>query len=87
MNQIIIIGNGFDLAHGLKTSYSHFLLWYFNQAISTFNKKNKYEDALISIETKFSSRWPAETPYNNLSDIFEYLRREESSELFINLAF
>jgi hypothetical protein len=27
MNRIIIIGNGFDLAHGLKTSYKDFLEW------------------------------------------------------------
>jgi len=27
MNRIIIIGNGFDLAHGLKTSYKNFLEW------------------------------------------------------------
>jgi hypothetical protein len=27
MNRIIIIGNGFDLAHGLKTSYGDFLNW------------------------------------------------------------
>lgn len=28
MNRLIIIGNGFDLAHGLKTSYADFLQWY-----------------------------------------------------------
>jgi hypothetical protein len=29
MNRIIIIGNGFDLAHGLETGYRHFIdyLW------------------------------------------------------------
>ena len=29
MNRIILIGNGFDLAHGLKTSYDDFVseLW------------------------------------------------------------
>ena len=27
MNRLIIIGNGFDLAHGLKTSYGDFLYW------------------------------------------------------------
>lgn len=27
MNRLIIIGNGFDLAHGLKTKYSDFLDW------------------------------------------------------------
>ncbi|PXV63328.1 abortive infection AbiH-like protein [Dysgonomonas alginatilytica] len=25
MNNLIIIGNGFDLAHGLRTSYNHFI--------------------------------------------------------------
>ena len=28
MNRIILIGNGFDLAHGLKTSYPNFIGWY-----------------------------------------------------------
>lgn len=28
MNRIILIGNGFDLAHGLKTSYADFIDWY-----------------------------------------------------------
>ena len=27
MNRIIVIGNGFDLAHGLRTSYSNFIDW------------------------------------------------------------
>lgn len=31
MNRIILIGNGFDLAHGLKTSYANFLDWYWEQ--------------------------------------------------------
>lgn len=28
MNHLFIIGNGFDLAHGLKTRYLDFILWY-----------------------------------------------------------
>ncbi len=31
MNRLVIIGNGFDLAHGLKTSYQNFINWYWNQ--------------------------------------------------------
>lgn len=31
MNKLIIIGNGFDLAHGLPTSYKDFMNWYFEQ--------------------------------------------------------
>lgn len=31
MNRLVIIGNGFDLAHGLKTSYKNFIDWYWEQ--------------------------------------------------------
>ena len=31
MNRIIIAGNGFDLAHGLKTKYEDFINWYWKQ--------------------------------------------------------
>lgn len=31
MNRIVLIGNGFDLAHGLKTSYADFIDWYWKQ--------------------------------------------------------
>ena len=49
MNKLLIIGNGFDLAHGLKTSYNDFLLWYLDQAITTFNTDQRYNDGLIEI--------------------------------------
>ncbi|SFO66063.1 AbiH family protein [Prevotella sp. tf2-5] len=29
MNRIVLIGNGFDLAHGLNTRYEDFINWYF----------------------------------------------------------
>lgn len=31
MNRIVLIGNGFDLAHGLKTSYADFISWYWEK--------------------------------------------------------
>ena len=31
MNRIVLIGNGFDLAHGLKTSYADFIDWYWKE--------------------------------------------------------
>ena len=31
MNRVVLIGNGFDLAHGLRTKYEHFICWYLNQ--------------------------------------------------------
>ena len=33
MNRIVLIGNGFDLAHGLKTSYKDFINWYWDQRL------------------------------------------------------
>jgi hypothetical protein len=34
MNRIILIGNGFDLAHGLKTKYTDFINWYWTDFAS-----------------------------------------------------
>ena len=31
MNRLVLIGNGFDLAHDLRTSYKSFILWYWDQ--------------------------------------------------------
>jgi hypothetical protein len=31
MNRIVLIGNGFDLAHGLRTWYEDFINWYWNE--------------------------------------------------------
>lgn len=33
MNRLILIGNGFDLAHGLKTSYADFIDWYWTKRV------------------------------------------------------
>ncbi|HBF87830.1 MAG TPA: hypothetical protein DDX39_04230 [Bacteroidales bacterium] len=51
MNKLVIIGNGFDLAHGLKTRYSDFILWYLNEAIVALNTKLFYNDGLIKLLT------------------------------------
>lgn len=31
MNKLVLIGNGFDLAHGLNTKYEHFINWYWDE--------------------------------------------------------
>lgn len=31
MNRLVLIGNGFDLAHGLPTKYEHFIDWYWKE--------------------------------------------------------
>ena len=62
MNRIILIGNGFDLAHGLKTGYKDFIDSYWDEvAVTTYDKyvdyfrksvvtiPDSYNDNLISI--------------------------------------
>ncbi len=50
MNRLILIGNGFDLAHGLKTGYNYFVKWYLHQALVTAGESFLYEDKLLKVE-------------------------------------
>jgi len=40
MNRLILLGNGFDLAHGLATSYKDFILWYIEIVLKRLTKIN-----------------------------------------------
>jgi len=71
MNKLIIIGNGFDLAHGLNTRYSDFLVWYLRQAIERTSLNMQHEDPLIHIE----GRWGNKANFSNLKD-FDYFVKE-----------
>lgn len=53
MNKLFLIGNGFDLAHGLKTKYSDFLLWYINKTVRLYNESNSniFQDDLIILDS------------------------------------
>jgi hypothetical protein len=62
MNRIILIGNGFDLAHGLETSYKHFIDYFWKEEIKKIRENSKtefaypvlhmsnYEDDIIKIK-------------------------------------
>ena len=52
MNRLVLIGNGFDLAHGLKTSYADFINWYKGYWIVQLRNEhsNISRDSLLSIE-------------------------------------
>ncbi|WP_420576723.1 AbiH family protein [Ekhidna sp.] len=48
--QLIIIGNGFDLAHGLPTRYSDFLNYYISEIVQEVIESRKtYKDPLIKV--------------------------------------
>ncbi len=52
MNRIILIGNGFDLAHGYSTRYEDFINWYWDKRVSSFcgNLTSVSEDCICSIK-------------------------------------
>ncbi len=57
MNRIILIGNGFDLAHGLPTSYADFIDYYWEdwgKRLQGSNCKGELSDKLCSISRKGS---------------------------------
>lgn len=54
MNRLILIGNGFDKAHGLATSYQEFINWYWDTWRSklAISDKKIEKDALCSFKLK-----------------------------------
>lgn len=82
MNKLIIIGNGFDLAHGLPTSYKDFMNWYFEQWRERLKDccKSTERDELCSLTLdQMSTPWCFDLPLKrkimdcNALDLFQCL--------------
>lgn len=78
MNRLIIIGNGFDIAHGMKSSTKDFLQDYCFNVIKTLKTQNIYKDKLLSIE-------PA-LPQLQIITFFKKIDINSSVEFIISLA-
>ncbi len=52
MNRLVLIGNGFDLAHGLKTSYADFIEWYKAHRVEMLGQEhsNVSKEPLCTVE-------------------------------------
>lgn len=89
MNRLILVGNGFDLAHGLRTSYKDFMEFYLLKVFLQLVRNNyHYEDPLIYISSKNNSR-PNVLEYRQFDSGFAYLNylQKECSKIFdINLS-
>lgn len=61
MNRLVLIGNGFDIAHGLKTSYANFISWYWSEwGKRLLHGQNKIEeDGLCSFNLKEATGYSA----------------------------
>jgi hypothetical protein len=75
MNRFVIIGNGFDLAHGLKTKYEHFIIDLINTAIIEYNRKGslgilEYNE-LFELDAK-----PNHEPINTFKKLSDLLNND-----------
>lgn len=81
MNKLVLIGNGFDLAHGLETRYSDFLVWYLNKVVTIFYKNSRYEDDLTIIP---KSHRKFDKEIKNINDFIRYKEMSLENGIEIN---
>ena len=74
MNDLYLIGNGFDLAHGLKTSYNDFLLWYFNDFLKQLWTQKEFADKLVKIEC-LGTRYQVPCDFISITDLINWLEK------------
>lgn len=86
MNRLVIIGNGFDMAHGLKTSYMDFINWYWEQRLYALLTEQTpiSEDVLCKLEIKSVNKYPNWFNFfylNSFRDIFTREWKFQPSEI------
>lgn len=77
VNRLIIIGNGFDISHGLKSSFKDFIYSYCYETYCAFLTESKFNDRLINIRSDLS--------FQNSKEIIRDLTYEKAFEHFNNL--
>ena len=98
MNRIILIGNGFDLAHGLPTSYADFIRSYWSLRLAQLiqNGQMKTDDGLCTYELPDSEcrkKLNQVRPFliddrfsyisgNYIAEVIEKIKQEYSSKFF-----
>jgi abortive infection AbiH-like protein len=76
MNRLILIGNGFDLAHGMKTSYNDFIIWYLRNVLKEVWANFQYEDTLLKIDADYQFQSTDIPGVNNADDLVDCLYRD-----------
>jgi hypothetical protein len=81
-SRLVLIGNGFDLAHGLKTSYKNFIDWYMCRSFTAFKTEGNYADQLISITTKYSGKRSTYTDEpRETSEVLACINRDDQQSI------
>lgn len=76
MNRIILIGNGFDLAHGMKTSYGNFIDDYWEDVIEKIRAKSDWLNGFENNEfyvQPIPRSWEGDNNYEALQDNLDYI--------------
>lgn len=81
MNRIIIIGNGFDLAHGLPTSYKNFINWYMDEWVQKLRSchQRRESDELCEYRSMIGD-W-----YNILFENYNIITKQPDGKSLISL--
>lgn len=81
MNRLVLIGNGFDLAHGLKTSYKDFIYWYWKQRVLSLRSfyQERSDDGLCictihGYPTWFQYYYLCSTPFLTITEDKDYYK-------------
>lgn len=81
MNRLVILGNGFDLAHGLPTRYKDFMLHYLKDVFT-----NKYDESgLISLTEGHRRRntWGGKiNSFNSVTELITFVKSTPSIATF-----
>lgn len=75
MNRLIILGNGFDKAHGLPTTYSEFILDYLKDSLIKSINSRGFKDQNLFIDRKYNKEIKGKqhlNKANNLKSILDF---------------
>jgi len=88
MNHLYIVGNGFDLAHNLKTRYRDFILWYLDELkdylFENQGDKIDYHDHLISFLRPITATHSTQKPekIKSVKEFEDFIKDLQSNRLF-----
>jgi hypothetical protein len=88
INRLILLGNGFDLSHQLKTSYNDFIKWYLVQAMEMAKFHREYVDELMTITYPdfYGMDYLTRHGLNTVPEFVDYFYEKGFAEMLTNNA-
>ena len=81
MNRLILVGNGFDLAHNLPTKYSDFIFHYLKSCFEKAKNNTPYKDEILEITSFDTSYLFFDRVNSNIDTIDNMLNFLDSRQL------